>query len=162
MSRLNFIPAPNKPVHLIARNPIYKAFGRKPIAHDKWASLSVDARMAFARFEIGTQQMPDDRGTLACTVNITMVLAEQHSSDTDLACVEAARDALARADVRAAKGLAWNFDATGREEMKHALEVHDQLIAQLGQATITDAILEMRARRDRGHVVEIGTMGGTA
>lgn len=152
MTRPTFVQTrSNKRPDLITRNPIYKAFSRKPVTHDKWASLSVDARMSFARFELGTPQ-PDDRATLACTVNITMVLAEKHSSDADLDGVTAARDAMGRADSRAARGLAWNFDATGREEMKHALEVHDHLIAILGQATLTDAILEMRARRDRGHV----------
>lgn len=152
MSRINFIPARNKPAHLIVRNPIYRAFGRKPIAHDKWAGLSLDARLAFERVQIGSAG-PEDRVTLACTVNVAMVLAERHCADDDLASTVAARDALGRADARAARGQAWGFDGAGRLALMRMLDVHDQLIAELGQAVLSDAILELRERRARGHVV---------
>lgn len=156
MSRINFIPARNKPAHLIVRNPIYRAFGRKPIAHDRWVTLSLDARMILARVELGAME-PGDRGWLACTNNITMILAERHCTETDLAAVVAARAALGRADKRAAQGKAWNLDGPGREAMRRALEIHDEQIKVRGQAALTDAILEMHGRTARGLVVGAGS-----
>lgn len=152
MSRITFVQAPAKPVHLIARNPIYRALGRKPIAKDKWTGLSLDARLAFQRVQIGAGTL-DDRVTLACTVNVSMVLAEKHCTNEVLGTTLAARDAIGRADARMAQGKAYNFDGPGRLEMLRVLDVHDQLIAELGQAAITDSILEMRQRKARGHVV---------
>lgn len=156
MSRIKFIPARNKPAHLIVRNPIYRAFGRKPIAHDRWVTLSLDARMILARVELGAME-PGDRGWLACTVNVTLILAEQHSFEVDMTAVIAARDALDRADQRAAQGKAWNLDGPGRESVKRALEIHDEQTKILGQAALTDAILEMHDRTARGQVMGAGS-----
>lgn len=149
MSRIVFTPAPSKPARLIARNPVYRALSRKPITHDKWVGLSLDARMALARAELGAMH-PGDRDWLACTINITMILAEQgHDDDADLAAVLSARDALGRADERVARGKTWNLDGPGREAVRRALEIHDEQTRTRGQAALTDAILVMHQRQAR-------------
>jgi hypothetical protein len=53
------------------------------------------------------------------------------------------------------QGKRWNFDAEGRTTMLAALDIHEQLIAQLGQSVVTDAMLEIMARRAAGQVHQV-------
>lgn len=84
--------------------------------------------------------------------NVHMILCEKHCSPSDLADALTAQEALLRADGRVLQGKRWNFDGEGRAAMLTAIHAHQQLIAQLGQAAITDALLTMRERRARGQV----------
>lgn len=133
--------------HLITSNPVFRAMRRNPIALNKWARLSVDARMAFARFELGTQQ-DADKTELACPLEIAQWLAREHCTPDDRASVQAAMQAMQRADAREAQGLAWNFDGPGRDEMKRALEIYDALISALPRIALTDALMALRNKRE--------------
>lgn len=141
MSRIHFVQTrSNKSTAMLARNPVFRAIGRKPMEASRQTDLALAARMAFESVQRGTGN-DADRDTLVCMVNVAMVLASQHLSAADLDDQLAAQDALLRADGRAATGKAWNFDGEGRSAMLVAIDAHEQQIALLGQALVTDALL---------------------
>lgn len=151
MSRINFIPAPRKNPALVLRNPVFKSLHRDPMTAAKQQNLALVARLAFDTIQRGKGNVYD-RDNLACVVNVCMVLAEQHCGPEDLEAILDAQDGMLRADGRVMQGKRWNFDAEGRAAMLAALDIHEQLIAQLGQAAVTDALLEVMTRRADGQV----------
>ncbi len=154
MSRVRFMRAPSKPVDLLARNPIFKAMGRAPMAPHKQLDLALAARLAFESIQRG-RASEADRDTLACMVNVVMVLAEKHCSQVELDAALLAQRALLRGDGRVLEGARWNFDGEGRRALLDILDIHEQQIAALGQTAITEALLEIRARMDRGQVHQV-------
>jgi hypothetical protein len=144
----------NKRVDMLARNPVFRAIGRKPMEATRQTDLALAARMAFESVQRGTAN-DADRDTLVCLVNVAMVLASKHLSAADLDDQLAAQDALLRADGRAATGKAWNFDGEGRTAMLIAISAHEQQIALLGQALVTDALLTVMDMRAKGHVHQV-------
>ena len=144
----------NKSTALLARNPVFRAVGRKPMEASRQTDLALAARMAFESVQRGTAN-DADRDTLVCMVNVAMVLANKHLSAADLDDQLAAQDALLRADGRALTGKAWNFDGEGRRAMLVAIDAHEQQIALLGQAYVTDALLTVMDMRAKGHVHQV-------
>jgi uncharacterized protein YjbI with pentapeptide repeats len=102
-----------------------------------------------------------DKATIAkanlrgADLSVAMVLASKHLSTADLDDQLAAQDALLRADGRALTGKAWNFDGEGRRAMLVAIDAHEQQIALLGQALVTDALLTVMDMRAKGHVHQV-------
>ena len=155
MSRIHFVQTrSNKSTALLARNPVFRAVGRKPMEASRQTDLALAARMAFESVQRGTAN-DADRDTLVCLVNVAMVLANKHLSAADLDDQLAAQDALLRADGRALTGKAWNFDGEGRRAMLVAIDAHEQQIALLGQAYVTDALLTVMDMRAKGHVHQV-------
>jgi hypothetical protein len=155
MSRIHFVQTrSNKSTALLARNPVFRAVGRKPMEASRQTDLALAARMAFESVQRGTAN-DADRDTLVCLVNVAMVLANKHLSAADLDDQLAAQDALLRADGRALTGKAWNFDGEGRRAMLVAIDAHEQQIALLGQALVTDALLTVMDMRAKGHVHQV-------
>lgn len=153
--RFHFAPVNHaKKTALLARNPVFRAVGRKPMEATRQTDLALAARMAFESVQRGTANVAD-RDTLVCMVNVAMVLASKHLSTADLDDQLAAQDALLRADGRALTGKAWNFDGEGRRAMLTAIDAHEQQIAQLGQAYVTDALLTVMDMRAKGHVHQV-------
>lgn len=147
----------NKNTAMLARNPVFRALGRKPMEASRQTDLALAARMAFESVQRGTAN-DADRDTLVCMVNVAMVLASKHLSAADLDDQLAAQDALLRADGRALTGKAWNFDGEGRRAMLVAIDAHEQQIALLGQALVTDALLTVMDMRANGHVHQVRTL----
>lgn len=147
----------NKNTAMLARNPVFRAVGRRPMEASRQTDLALAARMAFESVQRGTAN-DADRDTLVCLVNVAMVLASKHLSAADLDDQLAAQDALLRADGRALTGKAWNFDGEGRRAMLVAIDAHEQQIALLGQALVTDALLTVMDMRANGHVHQVKTL----
>ena len=121
---------------------------------DKQVDLKLAAEVAFESIQKGSATAAD-RDTLACIVNVAMVMAETHCSQGDLAIAIQAQEAMLRADGRALLGKGWNFDGEGRQQIKAALDMHDQQIEQLGRSAVIEALLEMQSRNDKGQVHRI-------
>lgn len=151
MSRVRFVAARGKPAHLLARNPVFRAFGGAPMTPGQQTDLALAARIAFDSVRKG-QCTEADRDTLACMVNVAMVLAERHCSQAELDAALAAQEAMLRADGRAQQGMRWMFDGTGLAAFTRILDVHEQQVALLGRAEVTAAVLEVGERRARGQV----------
>ena len=122
MTRLNFLPAPRKPLRLIARN-----------------AIQGDATQA-------------DREALAGMANVIMVVAEKHCTPGDLDAAQAAQMALMRADGRALQGKTWNFDSEGRAAVVAAMDMFEDIVARLGYGIITEALVTVLERKERGQV----------
>lgn len=158
MSRAPFIPKrPSKPIELMARNPVFRAAGHKPMVATKQTDLALKARLAFESFQSGTANHAE-RGTLASVVNISMVLARKHCGAEDLIDAQEAQEALLRADSRVLNGKQWSFDDEGQIAMLRALSVYEQQIAQIGQASITDAVLTVMKMQSKGQVHRAGVV----
>lgn len=155
MSRMTFVQnRQNKRADLLARNPVFRAMGRRPMSTEKRTDLLIASRVAFAAVDTGKGN-DADRDTLACMVNVCMVLAEKHLIGADLEAILDAQRALLRADVRVAEGKRWGFDGEGRAAMLRALDMHDQMAEQFGWAYITDALLTVRERMAAGQAHRI-------
>lgn len=154
MSRIKNPRAYLSQAALIARNPVFRAMCQKVMRPAQQVDLALDARIAFESVSKGTCNAAD-RDTLAGTVNVCMVLCETHCAPNDLQITLDAQAAMLRADVRALHGKTWNFDAAGRTAWLQLLDMHEQLIAQLGQAALTTALLDVIDRRKRGQVHQI-------
>lgn len=155
MTRKTFVQTrSNKRADLLARNPVFRALGRVPMSAEKRTDLLIASRIAYASVDKG-QGTEADRDTLACMVNVAMVLAEKHLVGDDLESILSAQRAMLRADVRAAEGKRWGFDGEGRAAMLRALDMHDQMAEQFGWAYITDALLTVRERMADGQVHRI-------
>lgn len=157
MSRITFGTSPGKRQDLIYRNPVFKAMGHKPMRQDKQVDLKLAAELSFESVQHGTGDA-SDRDNLVCIVNIAMVMAETHCNAEDLAMALAAQDALLRADGRVLQGKLWNLDGEGRQQIKAAMDMHDQQIAQLGQNAVIAALLEMQRRNYKGQVHRVELM----
>jgi hypothetical protein len=144
-----------KPFHLIARNPVFQAFSRRPMSKELQATQCIDARMAYTAIVNGAGTS-DDRETLAGVVNCVAILAEKHCSPADIEIAEQSHWAMMRADGRALEGKAWNFDGTGRTAMLAALELFEDMAARMGQGAIADALLTVIERVAKGQVHGVG------
>jgi hypothetical protein len=151
MTRLNFIQAPRKPLRLIARNPVYQAFAKKPMPQSLQSTQAIDVRLSYAN-AISGDATKDDREALAGMANVIMVLAEKHCIPADLEAAQAAQMALLRADGRAMQGKAWNFDGEGRTAIQAGMDLFEDMVSQLGQGAVTVALLTVLERTAKGQV----------
>ncbi|MCF8156330.1 MAG: hypothetical protein K9K35_10030 [Rhodoferax sp.] len=141
----------NKKAEQLARNPVFRAVCHMPMQERKQTDLALASRVAFDAVQNGTNN-ESDRDTLVCMVNVAMVMASKHCSASDLADQHAAQDALLRADCRVLLGKRWAFDGPGRVAMLRSMDSHEQMIAQLGQGMVTDAVLTVGEMRAAGQV----------
>lgn len=135
----------------IARNPMFKAFGRQTISTGAQVDLALAARMAFDAACKGTFN-DADRDTLAGTVNVCAVLAETDLSEADWdTCIDA-QEAMMRADARCLDGKTWGFDGPGRTAVLETLNIHEQLLSLMGQHALAKTLIEIQDRQARGQV----------
>ena len=151
MTRHTFGPAPRKALRLIARNPVYQAFAKKPMPQELQSTQALDVRLAYSN-AIQGDATRNDRETLAGMANCIMVLAEKHCTPGDLEAAQAAQMALLRADGRAMQGKAWNFDGEGRAALKDAMDLFEDMVARMGQGAVTEALVTVLERAAKGQV----------
>lgn len=151
MTRHTFGPAPRKPLRLIARNPVYQAFARKPMPQSLQATQALDVRLAYSN-AIQGDATKADREALAGMANCIMVLAEKHCAPGDLEAAQAAQMALLRADGRAMQGKAWNFDGEGRAALLDAMDLFEDMVARMGYGAVTEALVTVLERAAKGQV----------
>ena len=151
MTRHTFGAAQRKPLALIARNPVFQAFARKPMASALKVTQAVDARLAYLAVTQGTASI-DDFQTLGSLSNLIMVLTERYCCPDDQAAAIAAQQAVLRAQARWLDGKAWNFDGEGRTAMLRALDIFEDAAERIGQGAVTLALLEIITREKRGQV----------
>ena len=151
MTRHTFGPAPRKSTALIASNPVYQAFARKPMAGDLRTTQAIDARLAYDAVTKGTATV-DDFETLGALANLITMLAEKHCTADDQATAQATQKAILAAQARFLDGKAWNFDYEGRKAMVAGLGMFEQMAEHIGQGAVTLALVEIIKRERRGLV----------
>ncbi len=151
MSRIAFAPAPRKPTALIARNPVYQAFARKPMPASLQCTQAIDARLAYEAVIHGSATT-DDYQTLGSLANLITVLAEEHCTPDDLATAHDTQKAILAAQARWLDGKAWNFDSAGRRAMVAGFDMFEDMAARIGQGAVTLALIKIINREKRGQV----------
>lgn len=151
MNRYTMGHRPRKPTALIAANPVYQAFARKPIPASLRCTQAIDARLAYDAVTKGTAT-PDDYQTLGSLANLIMILAEKHCTPDDLATAHAAQKAVLAAQARWLDGKAWNFDMAGRKAMVAGLDMFEDMAERIGYGAVTLALVEIIKRERRGQV----------
>jgi hypothetical protein len=94
--------------------------------------------------------------SLAGAVNLALVLAERAANNADaIALIQAAQDALMRAQHRSKTLGRYGFDGPGYAAVQAVLDLHDQQLALCTGKQIIDAMDEAIRRMRAGHVFEV-------
>jgi hypothetical protein len=84
--------------------------------------------------------------TLACTLNVAMVLCELGIAAPALQTVLLAQDAMLRSRERAGRTGTWALDGDGIRLIQAALTIHDEQISRCTKQQITAALEEVHRR----------------
>ncbi|MCM2543891.1 hypothetical protein ACVCII_24095 [Burkholderia glumae] len=113
-------------------------------------------------YHIALDEMIHGRGTeehwstVACALNITLVLAERVKKGVP-GWIELTNRALAgvvRSRDRARRVGAWGFDGEALADVKEALVLHDEQMAIFNKGEIMAALAEVHRRIDAGEVLK--------
>lgn len=133
---------------------MFKAFGRAaPFTPAEQAQLNLPVRVAFQAF-IDRSATEGDFHTLAGAVNVAMVCAERIDPLVEQTCT-AARDALMRVHARQMACGQWGLDGPAFAEIELAVQVYEQLTANLSGGQLKDAMSEVIRRMQAGEVLEV-------
>ena len=127
--------------------------GVKPLEQDQRTDLGIAYRMAFQSLRTGTGQESDFH-TIACTLNIALVLAERGFGVEWVEQVKAAQDGLMRCLGRGQKTGSWGLDGPAMTALTDALALHDEQIVLATQKEIREAIAEVHRRITNGDTLE--------
>lgn len=92
-------------------------------------------------------------GTLACSMNVAMLLAERGNKAGNLPCIQTAQDALMSCKARADRMGRWAFSGDEMNEVMRAVAIHDEQIETTTRAEITEALREVHRRVTMGEVL---------
>lgn len=128
--------------------------GTQPLCEDQQESLGAAYRCAFQglRLGAGTEELFN---TLACALNIAMVLCESGCGAEFVGRVKAAQDGLMRCKERGENLGKWALDGEAIVSLEAALAVHDAQMEAATQREIREAIAEVRRRVEVGEVLEL-------
>ena len=90
--------------------------------------------------------------TLACALNISMLLCEAGISAPALQTIKLAQDALLRSRERAQRTDKWALDGEGIHILRVALLIHDEQMSYATRDQIIRAIAEVHKRVAQGEV----------
>lgn len=122
---------------------------RLPLVDDQIRDLGI-------AYRISLQAMLNGRGTeqtwstLACSLNIALLLCEYGIEAAALPTIKLAQDALLRVRERGQRTGKWAFDGEGIRIILAAVNIHDEQISRATRGQIIAALAEVRRR------VEIG------
>jgi len=129
---------------------------RKPLRDGPARDMSLAAHLSLEQL----CRNPDECSwsNLACTCNLSMILAEHGYGDEQcLSFVRAAQDALRRTEARAKVTGQWSMDGDGIVALREVLALHDAQIEQASRSEIRQALVEMSERLEREEALERGT-----
>lgn len=127
------------------RDPMACITKRMPLADDQTRDLGI-------AYHVSLQAMLSGRGseqawsTVACTLNIAMLLAEDGVEAAALPTILIAQEALLRVRERAQRTSKWAFDGDGIRVILAAINIHDEQISRATRGQITAALEELHRR----------------
>lgn len=133
------------------RDPMACITKRMPLADDQTRDLGI-------AYHVSLQAMLSGRGseqawsTVACTLNIAMLLAEDGVEAAALPTILIAQEALLRVRERAQRTSKWAFDGDGIRVILAAINIHDEQISRATRGQITAALEELHRRVMIGEV----------
>lgn len=129
-------------------------FGVQPMDKAQATDLGLSYRLAFAAMRCG-KATEDDFHTLACSLNVAMVLAERGYGADWLELVFKGQDALMRALARSQQGHGYALDGSGITALIDALDLHDEQMLTAKQKDVRLAFDEVRRRVTLGAVLTL-------
>ncbi len=91
---------------------------------------------------------------LAAAVNVSLVLCERGIGEEYLDLVKRAQDALLRLYQRGRQSGRWVMDGPGLNDLREAIDLHEQHLALVSRAEAANAMREVMRRINRGDVFE--------
>ena len=134
------------------RDPMACITKRMPLADDQTRDLGI-------AYHVSLQAMLSGRGseqawsTVACTLNIAMLLAEDGIEAAALPTILIAQEALLRVRERAQRTSKWAFDGDGIRVILAAINIHDEQISRATRGKIVAALEELHRRVMIGEVL---------
>lgn len=128
--------------------------GVKPLEQDQRTDLGIAYRMAFQSLRTGPGQESDFH-TIACTLNIALVLAEHGYGAEWIEQVKAAQDGLMHCLIRGQKIGSWGLDGPAMTAIGEVLPLHDEQLTLATQREIREAIAEVHRRITNGDTLEL-------
>lgn len=127
------------------RDPMACITRRMPLADDQTRDLGI-------AYHISLQAMLNGNGTeqtwstLACSLNIALLLAEYGIEASAMPTIKLAQEALLRVRDRAKQHGKWAFDGEGIRIILAAVNIHDEQISLATRSQVTAALVEINRR----------------
>lgn len=125
---------------------------RQPINDDQITDLAIGYWLAFDNMVL-RDSTGYDWNIIAGSINIAIVMCEDGITEEALDIFRRARDASLRAKKRGEEKDIWRYDGADIDIIRTALAIHDQQIAQVTQGRMVKVINDVRARVERGDVI---------
>lgn len=118
---------------------------RMPLEDDQMRDLGI-------AYHVSLQAMLSGRGTeqtwstLACVINIALLLSEAGIEPSAIQTIKLAQEALLRVRDRAGRSGKWAFDGEGIRIILAAVNLHDEQISRATRGQVTAALVEVNRR----------------
>jgi hypothetical protein len=134
------------------RDPMAWIHKRTPLADDQQRDLGLAYRMALQAMlrGHGTEQA---WSTLACSLNIALILAEKGNGIGSIPAIKLAQAALMRTKERALRTGKWAFDGEGINQVQTAINLHDEQMLVETKAGVVAALREVHRRIEMDEVM---------
>lgn len=136
-------------------NLFEQAENAMPLDGEQVTDIGITSWHAFANMVSGTAPDSDDWAMITSSLNIALMLAEDGYGIEHQDQFNRALEGISRAWVRGTRTGQWRFDGPAINDVRDALELHDQQCALVTKGDIKRAMLEVKARIDAGHVYQI-------
>ena len=125
---------------------------RAPLREDQQRDLGIayHASLQALLSGHGTEQA---WATLACTLNVSLILCECGIGAGSIEAIKLARAALCRSRERAQRTGKWAFDGDGIRVILAAINLHDEQISRTTRGQISDALREVNRRVEMDEVM---------
>jgi hypothetical protein len=128
---------------------------RTPLADDQTRDLSLAYRISFQAMRTG-HGSEQAWSTLACALNVSLLLAERGNLAGNIDCIKAAQEALMSSLERASRLGRWGFNGDEMKTVMRAVAIHDEQIETTTRAEISAALQEVHRRVMAGEVLNGG------
>lgn len=118
---------------------------RMPLADDQTRDLGIAYHISLQAL-LGGHGTEQAWSTLACTINIALMLSECGINPAAIDTIKRAQDALLRVRERARRTGTWAFDGDGIRAFFAAINIHDEQISRATRGQITGAIEKVHRR----------------
>lgn len=134
------------------RDPMAYIHTHITLAHDQQRDIGIAYRASLHAMlrGSGTQQT---WSTVACMLNLALMLAEQDVVPNALDVIKQAQEAIVRSRARAEKFNTWAFDGEGIRDVMAAANYHDEQLEVAKRSQVVHAIREVHRRVDAGEII---------
>lgn len=123
---------------------------RRPLTDDDALDLGLAYRMSLEAMVSG-ESSEEHWSMVTCSLNVGLILCERGIGAEFERQFITALDGAFRAKLRAERTGSWRFDGDALNDIRSALEVHDEQIKITTKEEMRQALLEVRRRVKEGH-----------